>query len=255
MDAIELLKDDHRLVDSLFERIEATTPSKYPPIIAKIKGALDTHAHIEEKLFYPRLKKDGKKDLVDIVLEGLEEHKQMKTVLRDVASLTPKNQQYEAKAKVLIENTRHHVKEEENEMFPLVRDQFSSEELQKLGDRMQAEKEKYQKANGIEIPRPQKGVVTRLVEVAGELVSGILTTNGDGKKTPKPSGRKAKSGTTSAKKATSSSGRSSSKSKNGNGGKSAAKGKTGNGGKSASKNKPKASSTKTRPARASSRIS
>ena len=156
MDAIELLKSDHQMVDGLFKRIEETTPSKYPPIIRKIKESLDTHAHIEEKIFYPRLKKEGKKDLVDIVREGFEEHKQMKRVLGKVAALTAKNEQYDAKVKVLIENTRHHVKEEENEMFPLVCDQFSSETLEDLGEKLEAEKRKYQKANGITPPRPQK---------------------------------------------------------------------------------------------------
>lgn len=223
MDAIELLKDDHRLVDSLFSRIENTTPSKYPPIVKQIKGALDTHAHIEEKLFYPRLLKEGKKDLVDIVREGLEEHKQMKKVLRKVAALTAKNDQYEAKVKVLIENTRHHVKEEENEMFPLVRDQFDAEMRENMGERMQAEKEKYQKANGIKTPQQQKGAVTRLVEAAGEFVSKIMTADGDTKKTSKTGRGRSKQSGASSKKTTSAA-----KSKTGNGAKSGSKRKTGN---------------------------
>lgn len=69
----------------------------------------------------------------------------------------------------------------------MVRDQFSSEVLQDLGERMQKEKEKYQKANGIR-PAPQpKSAVTRLVETAGEFVLGILSPNGAETKTARSS--------------------------------------------------------------------
>jgi hemerythrin superfamily protein len=182
MNAIDLLKEDHRLVEYFFQQVEDTTRSKYPAIFSKIKDALDTHAHIEEKIFYPRLKKDGKKDLVEIVREGLEEHRQIKKFLREIAALNQKNDQYEAKIQVLIEDTRHHVKEEENEMFPLVRDQFSSEALDRLGDRMQAEKEKYQKANGIKPPRIQKakGPLAKIFNAMGEAASNMLSAEKDG---------------------------------------------------------------------------
>jgi hemerythrin superfamily protein len=177
MNAIDLLKEDHRLVEHLFKRVENTTRSKYPAIFSKIKDALDTHAHIEEKIFYPRLKKEGKKDLVDIVREGVEEHKQIKKFLREIAALDRRNGQYEAKVQVLIEDTRHHVNEEENEMFPLVRDQFSKEALEKLGDRMQAEKEKYQEGHNIKPPRVQKtkGPVTKMIDAVGAAASDIFS--------------------------------------------------------------------------------
>ncbi len=176
MNALELLKADHRVVDALFKKIEDTTPSKYAPIFKKIKNELDTHAHIEEKLFYPKLKKEGKKDLVDIVLEGLEEHAQMKKFLREVDKLTAKSEKYAPKIMVLIEDTRHHVREEENEMFPLVREQFSDEQLEKLGEQLMQEKEKYQKANGIKPLKPAEtqGIMATMAEGAKKLVTDIL---------------------------------------------------------------------------------
>lgn len=190
MNAIELLKEDHRVVEDLFGQIEALTPSKFPPILKKIKGALETHAHIEEKVFYPHLLKEGNKDLVDVVREGLEEHDQMKQMLRKVTASSKKDVQFEAKVKVMIEDTRHHVREEENEMFSMVRDQFSGDVLDLLGEKMQAEKDKYQKARGIKPLAAPKGTVTRLIDAAGDLVSGILTPENDNSKASKKTGSK-----------------------------------------------------------------
>lgn len=174
MNAVDLLKQDHRTVESLFKEAENVTPAKQGPIFKKIKGELDTHAHIEEKIFYPKLKKEGNKELVDIVLEGFEEHSQIKKFLREIAAITPNNEAFEAKLKVLMEDTRHHVKEEENEMFPLVEDQFTSEALEKLGARMEAEKKKYQTANRITPVKPKKGVVETMMDTAKTLVGGLL---------------------------------------------------------------------------------
>ena len=143
MDAIALLKADHKVVEGLFAQVEKTGPAKHPEIFTKIKAELDAHAHIEEKIFYPKLKAEGTKELVDIVLEGLEEHHQMKMFLAELASLSGKAEEFEPKLTVLIEDTKHHVKEEEGEMFPLVKKQFEKKVLEDLGARMEAEKEKF----------------------------------------------------------------------------------------------------------------
>lgn len=193
MNAVDLLKQDHRTVESLFKEAENVTPAKQGPIFKKIKGELDTHAHIEEKIFYPKLKKEGNKELVDIVLEGFEEHSQIKKFLREIAAITPNNEAFEAKLKVLMEDTRHHVKEEENEMFPLVEDQFTSEALEKLGARMEAEKKKYQTANRITPVKPKKGVVETMMDTAKTLVGGLLPGSQEQKKAP---GSKSKTAST-----------------------------------------------------------
>lgn len=182
MNAIDLLKQDHDVVDALFARVEETPPSRHPPLFKRIKNELDTHAHIEEKMFYPVLIEKGKKDLVDITKEGQEEHAQIKKFLREIARATDKDKR-EAKLKVLIEDTRHHVKEEENEMFPMVRDQFSREELEKLGERMEAEKKKFQKARRIPPRPPQaKGTLEKVMDKAKEMAAAILPDEANGKK-------------------------------------------------------------------------
>jgi iron-sulfur cluster repair protein YtfE (RIC family) len=180
MNAIDLLKTDHDYVDALFKRIEDTPPSKHATIFKRIKSELDTHAHIEEKIFYPRLLKDGKEDLQKITREGLEEHAQIKKLLREIARTTSKDTR-EAKLKVLMEDTRHHVKDEENEMFPMVEDQFTSEQLDDLGTRMEAESAKFRKSKGIapRRPAPTTSRVAKVVDAATKVVAAMLGTEMD----------------------------------------------------------------------------
>ncbi len=146
MNAIELLKADHKVVADLFKQVEATKESEHPAIFVKIKAELDVHAHIEEVIFYPKLKAEGNKELVDIVLEGIEEHRQMKMFLKELDAISNESEKFEPKLKVLIEDTEHHVKEEEGEMFPLVKDQFDAAVIDELGAQMEKEKANFKKS-------------------------------------------------------------------------------------------------------------
>ena len=143
MDAIALLKADHKVVAGLFAEVEKTGPAKHPAIFTKIKAELDVHTHIEETIFYPKLKAEGNKKLVDITLEGIEEHHQVKMFLMELDALSGKEEEFEPKLTVLIEDVEHHVKEEEETMFPLVTKQFDKKVLEDLGAEMEAEKEKF----------------------------------------------------------------------------------------------------------------
>lgn len=145
MNAVELLKADHDVVRKLFQDVKESEESKHPAIFKRIKAELDVHAHIEEVIFYPKLQADGDKELVDIVLEGIEEHRQMKMFLRQIADLSDGSEQFAPKLKVLMEDTDHHVKEEEDKMFPLVKEQFESNVLNRLGDKIIIEKENFNK--------------------------------------------------------------------------------------------------------------
>ena len=156
MDAIALLKADHKVVADLFAQVEKTGPAKHPEIFTKIKAELDAHAHIEEAIFYPRLKAEGSKELADIVLEGIEEHHQIKMFLAELESLSGKAEEFEPKLKVLIEDTEHHVKEEEGEMFPLVKKEFDKKVIEDLGTQMEAEKEKFKASHKPAAGKAQK---------------------------------------------------------------------------------------------------
>ena len=146
MNAIELLKNDHDVVDKLFQKVKATEESEHPQLFEKIKAELDVHAHIEEAIFYPKLKEEGDQELKDIVLEGIEEHHQVKIFLRELESLADESEKFEPKLKVLMENVEHHVQEEEGEMFTMVEEQFDSAVLNELGSQMEEEKKKFQKS-------------------------------------------------------------------------------------------------------------
>lgn len=139
-DAIELLKTDHRKVEDLFAKVKENEDGNNAATFKKIKEELDVHAHIEETIFYPHLLDKGDKELKKIVREGLEEHTQVKVLLAELAELSGDAAAFKAKITVLMENVEHHVEEEEDEMFSMVRDQIPAETLQRLGALMQGEK-------------------------------------------------------------------------------------------------------------------
>lgn len=140
MDAITLLKDDHKTVEKLFKRFEKAGDGAYKEkrtVAEKIREELSRHAAVEEQLFYPvvRATVDG---VEDITLESLEEHHIVKWVLSELDDMDPKDERFTAKMTVLIENVRHHVEEEEDELFPKVRDQLGRKDLRELGEAMEA---------------------------------------------------------------------------------------------------------------------
>ena len=144
MNAIELLKDDHDKVDRLFQKVKATEEGEeHKELFKKIKAELDAHTHIEEKIFYPRLKEE--EELEDITLEGIEEHHQAKMFLRELSNLTEDSEKFEPKLKVLMEDITHHVQEEEGDMFLKVQEVIGEEELKELGKLMAEEKKNFQK--------------------------------------------------------------------------------------------------------------
>jgi len=145
MNAIDLLKEDHDKVDKLFKQAKATeNEAKKHELFEQIKLELLTHAHIEETIFYPTIMVN--EEIKDIVLEGIQEHKQAKTLLREIPNLADGSEVFEAKFKVLMEDIEHHVEEEEDDMFKKVRKAFDSKQLEELGAQMEAEKQKFQKS-------------------------------------------------------------------------------------------------------------
>src|SRR5215204_7185867 len=136
MNAIELLKADHDKVDRLFQKVKATEESEHKALFEKIREELEIHTHIEETIFYPKMKEE--QELEDIVLEGIEEHHQAKIFLRELSSLTEDSEKFEPKLKVLMEDVTHHVQEEEGEMFPKIQEIYDEAFLADLGTQMEA---------------------------------------------------------------------------------------------------------------------
>ena len=126
-DAIALLKTDHSTIKKLFTQEEKLAKhdghQKYDgqekrEIFSQIKAALEVHATIEEEIFYPAVKEARSEHVKDEVREGYEEHTQIKSLLAQISSITPADETYDMKIKVLKEDVEHHVKDEEGEMFP-----------------------------------------------------------------------------------------------------------------------------------------
>jgi hemerythrin superfamily protein len=146
MDALELLKQDHKKVKELFEQAEGMEDGKeQKEIFKQIKKELETHTRIEESIFYPAMQKY--EELKDMVLEAIEEHKQVKTLLREMDDLAKDIDKFEPKLKVLMENVEHHAEEEEEgKMFPKVRQLVDKADLAALGQELEAAKGKKNKA-------------------------------------------------------------------------------------------------------------
>lgn len=189
MIATDLLKEDHRRVDRLFKKVRDTPKGEHPALFKQIKAELDVHAHIEEAAFYPVLEVKGDKELTDITREGIEEHRQAKMFLKELDGMTAGGKQFEAKLKVLMEDIEHHVKEEEDDMFPMVEDQFSTAALEKMAAQLEKEKKKFIKtlsaAEKADLERSmnapeERGVVGAILDKAKEIVGGIFTGPGNG---------------------------------------------------------------------------
>ncbi len=115
--AITLLKQDHREVEEFFEEYEELDNNRAKAELArKICKALKVHTQIEEEIFYPAARKaTGDKDLLD---EALVEHAGAKHLIGEIEAMKPGDELYDAKITVLGEQIKHHVKEEEEELFP-----------------------------------------------------------------------------------------------------------------------------------------
>ena len=142
MDAITLLRSDHKTVEALFKRFEKAGDRAYVDkreIVDRIIEELSVHAAIEELVFYPQVRR-AVKGVEDITLESLEEHHIVKWLLSELADLDPTHERFDAKVTVLMENVRHHVKEEESDFFPKVRAGLSRRALIDMGEALAAAK-------------------------------------------------------------------------------------------------------------------
>lgn len=110
-DAIALLKADHRRVEDLFEQFEkASSSAKKKSLANEICTELKIHTMIEEEIFYPAFKGKIEDDVLD---EAYVEHDGAKVLINDIEASNPDANFYDAKVKVLSEEIKHHVHEEE----------------------------------------------------------------------------------------------------------------------------------------------
>ncbi len=140
INAIDLLKEDHKKVNGLLSQLMDTTSRAKKSrleLLQEIADELRVHTQLEEQVFYPAFKEAGKKEETDMYFEAKEEHKALEeTVIPDLENTEVDSEAFAGRAKVLSEMVKHHVQEEEKEMFVKARKLLTDAQLQELGEKM-----------------------------------------------------------------------------------------------------------------------
>jgi hemerythrin-like domain-containing protein len=145
MDALELLQQDHERIKKLLKRVELTGDKKQQKqIFNEIKAELQAHTRIEEKIFYPAM--EQYEELKGMALEGLEKHKQVRTLLRQMARISSTSEKFKPKLKALHDHIEHHSQDEEQEFFPKIRAVINSAELERLCQKLESAQHKLKRA-------------------------------------------------------------------------------------------------------------
>jgi hemerythrin superfamily protein len=142
MDAITLLRHDHKAINTLFRRFEQArdaAEATKADVARRIVRELSVHASIEEQVFYPAVRA-ALPGASEEILEGLEEHHVVKWLCSEIDGMTPADERFDAKMRVLIELVRLHVKEEESSLFAEVRASLGRNELSEIGGTLQIAK-------------------------------------------------------------------------------------------------------------------
>jgi len=158
-DAIALLKQDHRTVSQLFDEFEKADEEEQSAIAQRVCQLLTVHAQIEEELLYPAAKEcfEGDEENEDLVNEAEVEHGSAKELIAKIEGMSSGDEHFKATVTVLGEYIKHHVKEEESELFPQLKK--TELDLKELGGRLAERKFALMEQLGIEeqeAPQPRK---------------------------------------------------------------------------------------------------
>ena len=140
--ATQLLKEDHKKVKEIFgeyEDLGNRAHAEKMHLFMELKRELTIHAQIEEEVFYPAIREIDEEEAQDIVAEADEEHAIVTQLLEELSSLTPREEQFDAKMKVLQEHVLHHAQEEEKEMFPFF-EELEADERESVSERLRQRK-------------------------------------------------------------------------------------------------------------------
>jgi hemerythrin-like domain-containing protein len=197
-DANQLLREDHRKVKELFRQFESATDRRQKKRIAlEAIQELDVHTKIEEEIYYPAVRKRDREDAAELVAEAEEEHAVVERLAAQLKRRRSVDDEFEAKFKVMAENVKHHIEEEEMQMLPMAAEE-GMDRLRELGEEMQMEKARLMGAsrNGSRVPRTSARSTTQRRSAAGSRST----------RTPSRAGRSTTTRkTTTRKKATNSS--------------------------------------------------
>jgi hemerythrin-like domain-containing protein len=138
MNALTLLTNDHRRVDRLFgeHKQAAGNPRRQKAVFDEVHRELEVHAQVEEQVFYPAMEGGFMEPVREQMEEARAEHEEVKALLKQLAGLAPEDAGYAVAFAKLTEGVRHHVAEEESEMFPVAREVLGVPRLLELGREM-----------------------------------------------------------------------------------------------------------------------
>jgi hemerythrin superfamily protein len=144
--ATEMIRQDHKKVEGLFNKFEQTQGADAKRRLAENAMAeLEVHAALEEEIFYPAVEREVE-DAASMISEAREEHQTVKQLIAELKGMEETDEEFESQFSELVENVQHHVEEEENEMLPKVEE--SSLDLNSLGDQMSKRREALQSSGG-----------------------------------------------------------------------------------------------------------
>jgi hemerythrin superfamily protein len=154
-DAIALLKQDHRTVEALFEEFEKAEDDQLGAIAQRVCQLLTVHAQIEEEILYPATKDafEGEQE-EDLVNEAAVEHASAKELIAKIEDMSQDDELFKASVKVLGEYIKHHVKEEEGELFPELKK--TEVDLKTMGSQLQERKLELMEELGIDEDEPER---------------------------------------------------------------------------------------------------
>ena len=167
MNALELLKRDHQRISDLFA--DAKTYVDMRRLFDAIKNELETHAHVEETVFYPEYQKHDL--LKDLVQDARAQHALTKELLQDLDHQV--GPEFENSFQALMAEVQLHFAAEENEIFPLIRSAINGPDLSALGAELESEKLEYRLLNGSTLgcEAPSAAATTQASEIGDNSIS------------------------------------------------------------------------------------
>lgn len=145
---LAMLAKDHDTVSKLFKKYEKAASAEQRTILQSICAALTAHAQLEEELFYPALRSALGEDGDDLLDEATVEHSTVKALVAELEDAEPGDELVDAKVTVLSEYVKHHVEEEEDEIFPKAK-KSKSLDMEALGEEMAARKAELEAEAGV----------------------------------------------------------------------------------------------------------
>lgn len=153
-DAIALLKKDHREVEELFKEFEALEEGEgeaVEPVIASACTELKIHDKLETEIFYPAIREQAgeEEEIEDLLNEAEVEHEHVRDLVQTIEGMSAEDEKRNAHFTVLMEYVKHHVKEEEKEMFPKLKK--LDIDFKEIGSRMKERKQELMAELGVEV--------------------------------------------------------------------------------------------------------